>query len=835
MKHIFAVARYRFGTTFGQRWGGYLALVMCIGLVGGLAMGAVAGARRTQSSFPSYFASVNPPDLAGITAVLNPLLGSNVGYNPKLLQTIAHLPHVKSVESGSGLDVLPLERNNTPINVAGFPSAAGNSQGSDDGFYFDQDRVTITAGRIADPHRANEILMPEVVAQQSHMYVGETIRIGVYTNAQTELSGFGTSAVKPYRQFNVTLVGTFVQAQQLIEDDVDGSQSQFFFTPAFTQPLLRCCSNYTESGIEVSGGSGAVALVNAEVQRVLPKGFPPPILTSTVVAKAERAIRPESIALGVFGGIAALAALLIASQIIGRQLRLGADDLAVLRALGADPVMAASDGLVGILAAVVTGSLLALVVAIGISPLTPIGPVRPVDPSPGVSFDWTVVGPGVAVLIVGLSAIAIALAVRQTPHRAARRRTRTMERGSSVARAAASAGLPAPAVAGIRFALEPGVGRNAVPVRSAILGAGLAIIVLISTVTFGASLDSLVSHPNLYGWNWNYVLSAGGGSGNIPQRQSALLLDADPAVGAWSAAYFDDLTIDGQSIPVIGESPNASVQPPILSGHRLAAADQVVLGALTLAQLHRRVGDTVVVGNGLTEAKRLTIVGTATMPTIGGPGPHLEMGTGALVSYGLIPVAARNPFNDPVTGPESIFVDARPGASTSALYRSLEQMSGPLSNNFNFGVFVGSVLRPAEIVNYRAMGTTPAILGSVLGLGAVVALMLTLIASVRRRRRDLALLKTLGFTRRQLAYAIAWQSSIAVGIGTVVGVPLGIVVGRSLWDVFANEIHAVPSPRVPVLSIVVIVLGAIALANIVAAVPGRIAARASTALLLRAE
>jgi ABC-type lipoprotein release transport system permease subunit len=152
----------------------------------------------------------------------------------------------------------------------------------------------------------------------------------------------------------------------------------------------------------------------------------------------------------------------------------------------------------------------------------------------------------------------------------------------------------------------------------------------------------------------------------------------------------------------------------------------------------------------------------------------------------------------------------------------------------NSGGVVG-VLRPAEIADYRSIGTIPAILGTALAAGAVVALGLTLVASVRRRRRDLALLKTLGFTQLQLAATVAWQSTVAVGIGTVVGVPVGIVVGRTLWDLFAHNIHAVPAPSVPVLSIVLIALSAIVLANIVAAIPGRIAARTPTALILRAE
>lgn len=106
---------------------------------------------------------------------------------------------------------------------------------------------------------------------------------------------------------------------------------------------------------------------------------------------------------------------------------------------------------------------------------------------------------------------------------------------------------------------------------------------------------------------------------------------------------------------------------------------------------------------------------------------------------------------------------------------------------------------------------------------------------MRRRRRDLALLKSLGFTRSQLAATVAWQSTVAVVLGVVAGVPLGIAVGRYLWDLFAREINAVPAPTVPVMSVVLIAVGALVLANLVAAVPARVAARAPTALLLRAE
>ncbi len=298
------------------------------------------------------------------------------------------------------------------------------------------------------------------------------------------------------------------------------------------------------------------------------------------------------------------------------------------------------------------------------------------------------------------------------------------------------------------------------------------------------------------------------------------------------------MKIDGEVVPSMGERPGAALQPPTLYGTELLGRDQIVLGAITLAQLHKHLGDEVTVSSGLPGYRnhRLRIVGVATMPTFGGTsGNHLEMGSGALVSASLMPAILQNPFGDPESGPASYLVDVRPSANPAAAERSLAVMIKPLTNNFNFGVVLQRVLRPAEIVDYHSVGTTPTILGIALGAGAVAALGLTLLASVRRRRRDLALLKTLGFTRRQLATTIAWQSNVAVIVGTVVGVPLGIAVGGWLWDLFAKEINAVPVVDAPGLAIALIALGAVVLANVVSYLPGRIAANTPTALLLRAE
>jgi len=563
-------------------------------------------------------------------------------------------------------------------------------------------------------------------------------------------------------------------------------------------------------------------------------------VTSRVVSEVELAIKPEAVALGAFGAIAALVALVLGVQAISRQLRWGDEDRRVLRALGAAPAVTAGDALIGVLGAVVLGSLLAAVVAVGLSPLAPLGPVRPVYPDPGIAFDWTVLGAGLGALVGGLAIASVTLTYRGAPSRISQLR-QSVTRSSRVSRGAV----------GVRFALEPGRGRTAVPVRSALLGTVLAVALLVGTLTFARGLHTLVSTPALYGWNWSYMLNP---SNDVPP-QALKLLDHDPDVSAWTGVGYYNAEIDGQTVPILISNARPKVAPPILSGHDLDANNQVVLGAATLAVLHKHVGDTVMVGVGTPKdaptyipPTPLHIVGTATFPAVGYSSfvsDHTSMGTGALVPTGLIPAAFNRAINSPdpiLNGPSLVFVRMRSGVSAAAGRASLQRIAEAANkvlaadpNAAGNNVTVLRVQRPVQIVNYRSIGSTPEILAVGLAVGAIVALALTLVASVRHRRRDLALLKALGFTPRQLASVVAWQSTVTAIVGIIVGVPLGIVIGRQLWTVFADNINAVPDPTVPVLSVVLVAVGALVFANAVAAIPGRIAARTPTAMVLRAE
>jgi len=831
------VAWYRFRATFRRRLGGYLTLILLVGLVGGVAMGSLIAARRTYASYPKFLASTNPSDLFVLPQTQTP--------QPGLVHQLARLPHVRSAEEGEQITAATLTPGGRIKTIL---ETQVELIASPDGLFSDQDRLKIVQGRAANPGRADEVVATNEAAAVLHLHVGSRIPVGIGRDNDENLS--------EYQGVKLTVVGIGVLAIQVVHDDIDSDRAGFLVgTPALLRKYESCCATNSYDGLQVSGGSRYNAAVEQEYEHLITtpatsNGQLVVYDTAAIEAEAQQAIRPEAVALAVFGAIALLAALIIGTQSISRQLHAGARDAEVLRALGGGPALTMADGLIGVVGAAGAGSVLAAAVAVGLSPLSLFGPVRSAAPAPGADLDWTVLGLGVLVLALVLACVAAAVAYRLTP-RGILGRDRPAGRGSGLVRAGLAAGLPPSGVAGLRFALEPGRGRTAVPVRSVMTGAVLAMLVVTATLTFGASLNTLIKHPSLYGWNFNYALYSVDGYGPIPSRLVGPLLAHDPDVAATTGVYFTTVQIDGQTVPAMAAPTDAAITPKPLTGRRLAGRGQIVLGPATLAQLHKNVGDTVTISEGkLIPPTRLRIAGTAALPTIGDViGVHASLSTGAIISTQAVPPADLSVYG-PVSGPNAIFVRLKPGVSPAAGQRSLNQIAGQINRDSttpqvesvvgDIGryikfVSVLPVQRPAAIVNYRTMGAMPTVLAGGLAAGAIAALGLTLVASVRRRRRDFALLKTLGFIRRQLARAVAWQASVIAAVGLVIGVPLGIAAGRWLWLAFAHELSAVPNPVVPAASVTLATVGALILANLVAALPGRRAARTPAAEVLRAE
>ena len=577
-------ARYRLRTTVARHWGTYVVLVVLIAGMGGIAMGAVAAARRTQSSYPQFLAQTDASDLTLSTYGTGNSSPSATNYSPRLAATIARIPGVKHVESWVGVFAVPLLPNGAP-NFS-FNNNV-NFAASENGLYFHIDRVTAVEGRLPDPNRVDEFMTTALGARLMGVRLGQVVPVGYYTQQQSNLPGFGTPKVPPARRFNMKLVGIIEFNNQVVEDDTDRLPTNVVYTPAFTRLIPTDATQGTWYGIQLDHPGPSLSSIEQALLRVLPPGASGNFsVTATSEAKVERAVRPESIALGVFGLIALLATLATALPIISRLLRSTENDRDVLRALGAGPVTTLVDGLGGIVASVVVGSVLACAVAVALSPLAPLGPIRTVFHSKGVNFDWTVLGGGLGLLLLGLVAASLVIGLRTSPQRLARQGDGARARPSKLAAKAAAIGVPLPGVVGLHLALEPGRGRTAVPARSVLVGAVIAVTTVTATLTFGNSLHVLVTHPQLYGWNWNYTLMSE--YGVPPQAITALRHDND--VKAWSGFSDPDLQIDGQTVPALITPGIPSAGPPILSGQGLTTGRRVVLGASTLAQLHKHIG-----------------------------------------------------------------------------------------------------------------------------------------------------------------------------------------------------------------------------------------------------
>src|SRR5262249_23639285 len=170
-----------------------------------------------------------------------------------------------------------------------------------------------------------------------------------------------------------------------------------------------------------------------------------------------------------------------------------------------------------------------------------------------------------------------------------------------------------------------------------------------------------------------------------------------------------------------------------------------------------------------------------------------------------------------------------PTASRAQLVHAIVPKNGELD------VSVSGLERPSDIVSYSRVRTTPLLLAGVLALLAVATVGHALVTAVRRRRRDFALLKTLGFTRRQVSASVASQPTTFGVVALLVGVPLGIIVGRWAWTTLADDLGTVAEPIVPVLAVVLAVPLILVVANLVAFVPGRIAAGLRPGAVLRSE
>jgi len=361
-----------------------------------------------------------------------------------------------------------------------------------------------------------------------------------------------------------------------------------------------------------------------------------------------------------------------------------------------------------------------------------------------------------------------------------------------------------------------------VPVRSAALGGTLGIAALVASLLFGTSLTYLLATPRLSGASWDMFLVVGPDQ----QRTATSLIRSDPDVAGYSfPGGFVNLNLARKSVFGFLVDGRGGVAPVIAEGRAPSSGQEIALGPATMRSLHTAIGRAIDVGldeNGGPSGPhvRMTVVGEAIIPS--NPFGTAEQGSGAALT-----VDGYLRFHPNFSDEPPYLIRFRPDVDRDlAISRLLEKFP----DSFHF-----TSQRTGDLASLSRIARVPVLLSGLVAAIAAGTLVHALVSATRRRRRDLAILKTLGFLGRQIRAAVAWQATVLVAVSLLLGVPLGIAAGRWGWRAFADEVSVLPVVKIPWVAVALIVPSVIALANLIALMPGRIASRTKAAQILRAE
>jgi hypothetical protein len=468
----------------------------------------------------------------------------------------------------------------------------------------------------------------------------------------------------------------------------------------------------------------------------------------------------------------------------------------------------------GLLRASVAGivaAAVAVVVAIALSPLTPIGLARIAEPAPGVAIDLPVLvlgAVGVLLLTPACSAFAAWRAARLAGS------AEPDVPPSRLALAAGRASRSPVAGIGIRMALEPGRGRSAIPVRSAIFGAALAVSALLASMLFWASLRHLLGTPHLSGYTWSAFVAPSGDDASEIRR----VLRTDPDVAGFSSGGYGNVRIAGEPVFAVITDSTGPSNAVMIDGRNPVRADEVALAPESMTATGARIGGSVVIAtDGVPKADvrsaRYRVVGEAIVP----PAPFgpTRPGEGAAMTLDGYARVLPRPVTPKQRQSLPSLVTFRPGVDADAAY---ERLRAKLPS-----AYMVQATRRTDVATLGRITRVPLALSALLALVAIATLAQTLVTAARRRRRDLAILKAFGFVQRQVR-----------GVGGGAGAPLGAVAGRWAWRGFAEQLGVVPDPVLAWWAWLLIP-ATLGLAVVVAAAPAAMAARTRPALVLRSE
>ncbi len=810
-----------------RRWTSAVVIALLVGTAGGVVLTAYAGARRTDTAYPRYLTATHAADFLISTG------NSGTPATNTFYRHVEALPQVQRSGVLFGPSLLAVSRSGQ-LDLGG-PNFVQTYASEDGRAGYTVDSLKLLTGRMPRPGRPYEAAANRTLALRWHLRIGSTFKMfAVNTNASAATA---PQVVRHEKPLTFTITGIGVSYDEVVPVASNDGLPTLFLTPAYyLAHHTPAETNFDGVAVQLRPGASHSAFDAATTaawgaaggQRALNALFVADLTQH--YARVERAIKPDGLVLELFALFVAIGALVAIGDVLAREVQLSSVEHPTLRALGFDQGQLVATAMLWLTVPVVVGALLSVVGAAMASPLMPIGAARLAEPRPGLAINFSVLGFGFGALVImfcGLSLLVAWLVSRSSiPGKSDARvvAARPWRGAETLGRA----GFPPSAVNGLSMAIASGRSKATVPVRSAIIGAVLAVASIVGAVTFGANLDRLVSTPALYGVTWNAGLDDQFGALSRAQVLAATRQLAG-VTGVAAGAYGGDVSIDGVTVPAVGiDSLRGSLFPTIVKGRRPVGPGEIGLGAETMRQLEARLGDWVTLRAGL-QSRRLKVVGEVVFPSFGeGSFTPTDLGEGAITTSRIM---AQTPG-----GPNGYnFVLLRfSRRAVPAGVAALTRIAARGGCEAVACIMTPRAMLPTDVKSYEGVKATPLYLAGILSFFGAAMIGHALVTSVRRRRRELALLKTLGLSTRQVAASVAWQASAFAAIGLVVGLPAGVLLGRWLWQIFASEV-GVPGTSIFPLKALLVVPVVLILANLIAAVPGQSAAHTRVAHVLRAE
>ena len=817
-----------------------IALVFALGIGAGLT--SLELAERTDRAYAQYRDDADVAEL-----VVNPSMTTD-----ETADLLRGIDGVESVTSDALLTAMPDVRA-----VGGELDDVDNFlqvRVSTDGRYRTQDRPVVHEGRMI--RDGAEAFISAGTATDLGLTVGDRVPLLVFWSGEEFTTEDDELVSRALDSVDVTIVGVGSFPDEVLPDDLIPRQ-KILVTPdvgarfdcvaphpseddprgfdELTADFFPsdCSTSYHYFSLRTAGGdAGAIEVgeriatafeaANAELPAAMRENdvgyFFIPSFTADEAKRLDESLSPVVLSLRAFALAAVLVSVAVVSILVVRQARQRRTEVQVWRDLGTTGRTRAMAVVTPTLLATTLGMVLAVLGAWTASGVGAVGSAEALDGGSNRALGDGILLVGALVFVVAVVAVAVVTIVSLPSPR----RVRSVASGAGRARA----NRP-PLTLGVRAARRGG-GALAV-----LAGSSLAVLAVTATLVFSASLLRFVDEPDQYGWPYDVAAMVNAGYDNPDLDAVRATLD-DPASGVtrWGhAALSLGTQVDGMPVPVIGMRGGfgAMPEPPVAEGRLPRRDDEVALGQLTADELDVEVGDEVHVSSQYGDRVG-TVTGFVVLPAVGAlESDRTSLGTGLLLPEAFLDaLAAAAAEGLGMSGAEIadsagtfIVIDLEPGVDPSAWLRDHEREMVAWDP---FGIpplVYPEPVRPPVVVDVEAMQRVPALLAGVLALAMSASVVAGVTSGTNGRRRELAILRALGGSPGQVRASVRWHALAVVGTGLVIGLPLGVALGRSVYTAFARSLGATPDPLVPFGWLAALVVGATVLGLAAATVPGR--------------